>query len=103
MANQTSGNPLILDTAVASWAALGLPGQQCLKCWKIIWLSPTNIGDTFSLKEADGTTIFTGTAEAASGSVGNSQMWTFTKPLNLSFQRGWFLSQITSGTLRLYV
>src|SRR5262245_30622606 len=99
MANQTSGNPIIMDTATANWAANGLPGNQLLKCWKIIWLNPTAVGDTFTIKEADGSVKFTALAEAATGTPGNSQMFTFTKPLELSKTRGWFLASISSGTL----
>lgn len=102
MANATSGNPIKLDTAVANWAALGLPGQGCIRCYKVIWEQPTSAGDTFTISEADGTVLLTGKAEAASGAVGNTQSFTFTKPLLLSYQRGWYLSQISSGALYIY-
>lgn len=103
MSNSTSGNPIKVDTAVSNWAGMNLPGQQCLRCYKVIWEAPTTIGHTFSVQEADGTVLLLGVAEAGTGAVGNTQSFTFTKPLNLSFQRGWFVQQISSGTLYFYV
>lgn len=103
MANNVSGSPLLLDTAVANFAALvalGIDAKLPLYVSKIVWKKPTAAGDTFSLVNAAGQTILTD----AAGAAGVSQNYDFAKrPLLLSPAMGWYLSQISSGTLELFV
>jgi hypothetical protein len=102
MANATGGNPIILDTAVANWAALSLPNKLCLMVYKVEWLTPTSAGDTFTIQNADGLVLLTGKAEAASGSAGNSQVFNFVPAQKFTQTQGWYLSQITSGKLYIW-
>jgi hypothetical protein len=103
MANLVNQNPLILTTAATSNKNMGLPGNQVLKVFKIIWYQPTSAGDTFTISNGDGSVILKRVAEAASGSVGNTISMDFGPPgLTLSSNLGWYLSQISSGTLYIY-
>lgn len=100
MANATGGNPIKLDTAVANHAALSLPNEMPLDVRSILWLNPTSVGDTVTIQNADGLVLYTAKAEAASGNPGNSQIKYF-QPREMIFTKpqGWYLSQISSGTL----
>lgn len=100
MANIVSGNPIRLDTAVANFAALGLPNNLALDVRCILWLNPTSVGDTYAIKNADGLILANGVCEAASGSPGNAQVKYYQpRELVLTKNQGWFLQQISSGTL----
>lgn len=100
MANSMSGNPLIMDTATATWAANALPGTQALAVFIVIWHNPTTAAHTFSIVDGAGQVILPGIAVAAN--VGSSIQYSFTKPIVLSKANGWRLSQISSGTLYIY-
>jgi hypothetical protein len=103
MANVTSGSPLKLDTAEASWTAMSLPNGLALDVRKIYWESPTTHADTVQITDADGLVLWEATAEADLGSAGNSQVFYFqSRELLLTKNQGWFLKQISSGTLWVY-
>lgn len=93
MANKPNSNPLILDTAVANWAALGLPGSNALRVKRVIFYKPTNIGDAFSIQDSAGNVLLEGTCEVAL----QSQVYTFVTPVLWSKATGWFLQAISAG------
>jgi hypothetical protein len=98
MSNSTSGNPLSLDSSVANFAALNLPNKLPILVSRIIWVNPQNNGDTFFLKNKDGLILLNGVAQA-----GISQSWQFDpKRLYLTYPQGWYLQQISSGTLEIF-
>lgn len=100
MANSMSGDPLIMDTATANWAANALPGNQSLAVYKISWVNPTTAAHTFSITDATGQVLISSivTATTAGGVID----LIFNDPIALSKQNGWFLSQISSGKLYIY-
>ncbi len=100
MANQMSGDPLIMDSTTANWAANALPGTQALAVSKITWSNPTTAAHTFSIVDSAGTTLATGICNA--GNAGGQIDFLFPKGLLLSKANGWRLSQISSGSVYLY-
>jgi hypothetical protein len=99
MANVVNGvNPLKLDTADANWAAMGLKSPNALFISKIEWYKPASIGDTFSILDAGGNVLVEGTCEVAL----QSQVYPFQPQRQWSKATGWYLSQISSGTILVY-
>lgn len=103
MANSVNASPLLLDTAVANFAALvaaGIDAKLPLYASKIIWKKPVAAGDTFTILNAGGQTIIADSA----GVAGITQVYDFAKrPLMLSPAMGWYLSQISSGVLEIFI
>jgi len=98
MANVTSGNPIKIDTATLTWAALSLPNNLSLDIRRIFWEKPTSAGDTIQFTNADGLILFEATAEAASGTPGNSLVFYFQPREQVwTKNQGWFPKTITSG------
>jgi hypothetical protein len=95
-----SGNPLIMDSTTANWAANLLPGNQALAVFKIIWQGPGTAADTFTIVDLDGQVLIPG--EASTYTIGSSVSMDFQKPVLLSKQNGWHLSQISSGKIYIY-
>ena len=102
MANAAGGQPIKLDTAVANHAALLLPNNLPLYVNKVEWFNPTAAGDTFTIRDTDGLVLLTGIAEAATATPGNSQIYNFIPPAIWTKPQGWYLSQISSGSLYIY-
>lgn len=100
MPNSMSGQPLLMDTATASWAANALPGTQALNVSKILWVNPTTAAHTFSIVDIAGTILLS--AICSTGNAGGVIAFDFPKSLQLSKANGWRLSQISSGTLEIY-
>jgi len=90
-----------LDTAVANWAALGLPNKLELYVNKILW-EPNANTDTFSIQNADGLVLVAGRAEAAANAPGNGQVFNFVPPIKFTQTQGWFLQQISASN-KLYI
>lgn len=104
MANVLTGSPLKMDTATANYAAMTtLPNSLALEIRMIYWEKPAATNDTFQFTDADGLVLVEGTAEAAPANAGNSLVFYF-QPRSLLFTKaqGWFLKQISSGTLWIY-
>lgn len=60
MANNFTSNPIQITDAFtnpAFVAAGGLPTNSELMLKEVYWYNPSNIGDTFSLTQADGQTV----------------------------------------------
>ena len=89
MANVITGRIWKLDTV-----STGLIWIGQVKIKNVYWYNPTNIADTFELKDAVGRTILIGKAEAANG----SQQFLL---------EGWFngveLKTLTSGVIYLEI
>lgn len=99
MANKLQGNPLNIDTAMTSGAALG----KYLKVTKVIWNNPSAAADTFVIEDTNtGATLLQGYAEAAH----QTQVFDFYHPI--SFPAGfhgmndWKASTLGSGNLLIY-
>lgn len=100
MSNLMSGNPLLMDTATASWAANALPGTQELAVRKVLWYNPTTAAHTFAIVDSTGQVLLQGICTATN--AGGIIQFDFSEALELSKTNGWRLSQISSGTLMLY-
>jgi len=100
MANVVSGNPLRIDTSTTNWAGLSLPNNLSLDIRRMFWENPTSAGDTIVFSDADGLVLFHATAEAASGTPGNSLVFYF-QPREQVWTKaqGWFPKTITSGVV----
>jgi hypothetical protein len=101
MANTMSGQPLIMNTATTSWTNNGLPSNSTLRVFKIIWYDPVTAADTFSIVDQDGQVLLAGIANSTT--IGSVVQFDFqAERLILSLQNGWYLKQISSGTLYIY-
>ena len=98
MANVTTTNPIILDTAVDSWADLDLPNNQPLFVKKIIFTAAA-AKDTAVITNSDSSVAW-----QATGAVAGDNQYDFNpSPLILSATAGWFLSSMSdSGTLQIF-
>lgn len=104
MANNLTGNPLKIDTATASNAAMTtLPNNMPLDVRFIYWESPAAAADKIQFTDTNGLVLFEATAEVAPANAGNSLAFYF-QPRTLLFThtQGWFPKTIASGIVWIY-
>lgn len=99
MANNFSGSPVYVDTAMTAGAGLG----KSLQVFKVIWNNPTAAAQTFQITDTNtGKMLLEGYASSANQSQVFDFIFPFQFPSGLEGQNDWKVSTLGGGNLLIY-